>query len=114
MLFRSPFQAINDHTDVGDRFRDLKTEAAAPRGGLPDRVHVQLQRGVISISHGAPALRVGRMIRCSTDNNGFLLRGSDESCFTADAACGSLVSNFRLTVTYEIPTNGRVARGRGG
>ena len=58
---------------------------------------------MIYISHEVDKLRVNRMIHYPTDNNGFLLRGSDESLFKADnGACVSLVSNLSLTVTYDI------------
>ena len=58
---------------------------------------------MIYLSHELPAFRVNRMIHSPTDNNGFLLRGSDETLWAQDnAACVSLVSDVTLSFTYEI------------
>lgn len=78
-----------------------------PQHNLGDQqgliTHYPLYQGVIYISHEVDKLRVNRMIHYPTDNNGFLLRGSDESLSKADnGACVSLVSNFSLSFTYDV------------
>lgn len=85
---------------IGLLFPGPQHNLADQRGLIAD---YELYAGVIYKSHEVPDFRVERMMRYPSDNNGFLLRGSEESLFEADnSACISRVSNVKLTVTYDI------------
>lgn len=88
--------------DIGLLYPGPQFEITGLKGLIDD---YPLYQGVIYKSQELYTLRVDRMIHYPTDNNGFLLRGRDEDLtpFTIDnGACISLVSNFKLTFTYEI------------